>query len=109
MSRKILIISALLLLSACSKESADSSTTKLDAVEVENGSISDAMITLDQAASDGTAIDSSVPADTSQQAQAKPADADESVTSAAESAAGDTVISPPVSNTPMPTPAPVTK
>ena len=41
----------------------DSAQTKLDAVEVEPGTISDSMIILDDASGDGTAVDNSVPDD----------------------------------------------
>lgn len=48
-----------LLLTACSVGDETKSTTKLDAVEVQPGSASDAMITLDDADVDGTAVDAS--------------------------------------------------
>lgn len=86
----------LLLLSACGSEpKSDSKTTRLDAIEVQSGSISDAMITLDQVASDGTAIDSSVPADSSKKAESKPEEAAPAAPS--ESLAtnpGDVVVTP---------------
>ena len=61
---RILIASLLLLpLAACGGDSGGKSTAKLDAVEVQPGSISDSMIILDDAAGDGTAVDNSVPDD----------------------------------------------
>lgn len=104
MSRKILMISALLLTTACSKEPADSSTARLDAVEVESGTISDAMITLDQAASDGTAIDNSVPADPGKKEETPPADSEDAAVTAESAATDDTVVVPPISSTAAPTP-----
>ncbi|WP_188236870.1 hypothetical protein [Sphingopyxis sp. LK2115] len=54
----------LLGLAACGGgDTGDTSTTKLDAVEVQPGSVSDSMIILDDAAGDGTAVDNSVPDD----------------------------------------------
>jgi len=63
MTRTILIALPLVLLAACNSEPAGKSTTKLDAVEVQPGTISDSMIILDDAAGDGTAVDNSVPDD----------------------------------------------
>jgi len=63
MTRTILITLPLVLLTACNSEPAGKSTTKLDAVEVQPGTISDSMIILDDAAGDGTAVDNSVPDD----------------------------------------------
>ncbi|KTE24530.1 MULTISPECIES: hypothetical protein [unclassified Sphingopyxis] len=63
MTRIILIALPLVLLAACNSEPAGKSTTKLDAVEVQPGTISDSMIILDDAAGDGTAVDNSVPDD----------------------------------------------
>lgn len=63
MTRILLIALPLLALTACSDEPAKTSTTKLDAVEVQPGTISDSMIILDNAANEGTAIDNSVPDD----------------------------------------------
>ena len=62
---RILIPSLLLLgLAACGGgDTGGTSTTKLDAVEVQPGSVSDSMIILDDAVSDGTAVDNSVPDD----------------------------------------------
>ena len=72
---RILLTSALLLaLSACGGDPQGSSTTKLDAVEVQPGTISDSMIILDDAASDGTAVDNSVPGEESKGDGAKSED-----------------------------------
>jgi len=70
-----IILSSLLLLSlaACGNEPSGKSTAKLDAVEVQPGSISDSMIILDNAAGDGTAVDNSVPDDGTKKDSAKPA------------------------------------
>src|SRR5690606_36333965 len=58
MTRHLLSSALFLSLAACGGgESKDSSTTKLDAVEVQPGTISDAMIILDDSSIDGTAID----------------------------------------------------
>ena len=69
-----IILSSLLLLSlaACGNEPSGKSTTKLDAVEVQPGTVSDSMIILDNAAGDGTAIDNSVPDDGTKKEAAKP-------------------------------------
>jgi hypothetical protein len=48
-----------LLLAACGSASDQTSTTKLDAVEVQPGSASDAMIMLDDSDIDGTSVDTS--------------------------------------------------
>ena len=73
---RILIASLLLLpLAACGGDSGSKSTAKLDAVEVQPGSISDSMIILDDADGDGTAVDNSVPNDGSAaKEEAKPAE-----------------------------------
>lgn len=64
MTRLIPVSLLLLSLVACGGgDSAEKSTTKLDAVEVEPGTISDSMIVLDDTNVDGTAIDNSVPTD----------------------------------------------
>ncbi len=81
-----IILSSLLLLSlaACGNEPSGKSTAKLDAVEVQPGSISDSMIILDNAAGDGTAVDNSVPDDGAKKDSTKPA---------ADTAEGDEVAS----------------
>lgn len=62
---KISPFATLLLLAVCSCSSPSSpdnkTTTKLDAVEVQPGSISDSMIILDDSDTDGTAVDNSTP------------------------------------------------
>ena len=81
MTRTILIALPLFLLAACNSEPAGKSTTKLDAVEVQPGTISDSMIILDDAAGDGTAVDNSVPDDGTKK-EAPKADASETTDSA---------------------------
>ena len=72
MTRFILASLSLLVLAACgSGDPAGKSTTKLDAVEVQPGSISDSMIILDDANVDGTAVDNSVPDDGTKKEAAK--------------------------------------
>lgn len=76
MIRNISASLLLLALAACgSGDPAGKSTTKLDAVEVQPGSVSDSMIILDDATVDGTAVDNSVPDDGTRKATAK-SDAD---------------------------------
>src|SRR3546814_16648717 len=62
---RLLLASALFLsLAACGgSDSGTKTTTKLDAVEVQPGTISDSMITLDDTDIDGTAVDHRVPDD----------------------------------------------
>jgi len=75
MTRTILASSLLLILAACgSGDPAGKSTTKLDAVEVQPGSVSDSMIILDNASVDGTAVDNSVPDDGTKKEAAKSED-----------------------------------
>lgn len=73
MTRTLLASLPLLALAACGGggDTAGKSTTKLDAVEVQPGSVSDSMIILDDAASDGTAVDNSVPDDGTKKDAAK--------------------------------------
>ena len=59
MNRIVPLIAAALLLSACDNATSPTITTKLDAVEVEPGTASDAMILLDDSDIDGTTLDSS--------------------------------------------------
>src|SRR3546814_14137376 len=62
MTRIFLAALPLLALAACGGgDSKGKSTTTLDAVEVQPGSVSDAMIILDNVASEGTAVDNSIP------------------------------------------------
>lgn len=70
MTRTIFIALPLFLLAACNSEPAGKSTAKLDAIEVQPGSISDSMIILDNSAGDGTAVDNSVPDDGGKKAEA---------------------------------------
>lgn len=86
MTTRILLASLLLVsLAACGSEPKGTSTTKLDAVEVQPGTISDSMVLLDDAAGDGTAVDNSVPEDKSKRAPAKPeADEDAAETSGSD-------------------------
>src|SRR3546814_20507816 len=64
MTRIFLAALPLLALAACGGgDSKGKSTTTLDAVEVQPGSVSDAMIILDNVASEGTAVDNSIPDD----------------------------------------------
>lgn len=65
MTRTLLASLLILPLAACGGDPSGTSTTKLDAVEVEPGTISDSMIILDDASGDGTAVDNSVPSDDS--------------------------------------------
>jgi len=73
MTRTLLTSLLLLVLAGCGNEPSGKSTAKLDAVEVQPGSISDSMIILDNAAGDGTAVDNSVPDDGAKKGSAKPA------------------------------------
>ncbi|HMO75820.1 MAG TPA: hypothetical protein PKD48_10810 [Sphingopyxis sp.] len=78
MNRKLLLATLpLLALAACDTGPKGSTTTKLDAVEVQPGTISDSMIILDDAAADGTAIDTSVPASGAAKTAAKQEEADD--------------------------------
>lgn len=77
MTRTIFIALPLLLLAGCNSQPEGNSTTKLDAVEVQPGSVSDSMIILDDVAADGTAIDNSIPDDGTKKDAAKPAATDE--------------------------------
>lgn len=88
MTRTILIALPLFLLAACNGEPAGKSTTKLDAVEVQPGTISDSMIILDDAAGDGTAVDNSVPDDGTKK-EAPKADAGETADSAESDESSD--------------------
>lgn len=89
---RILLASLLLAsLAACGSEPKGTSTTKLDAVEVQPGTISDSMILLDDAAGDGTAVDNSVPPDKSRSAPAK-STADEDETGTDDDSAGEEAV-----------------
>lgn len=90
MTRILLTSLSLLALTACGgSDTAGKSTTKLDAVEVQPGSISDSMIILDDAVSDGTAVDNSVPDDGTKKGAAKADEADSTDEAAPESEADD--------------------
>jgi len=72
MTRILLASLPLFALAACgSSDPAGNATTKLDAVEVQPGSVSDSMIILDDASVDGTAVDNSVPDDGTNKEAAK--------------------------------------
>ena len=90
MTRTLLASLSLLTLAACGGgDTAGKSTTKLDAVEVQPGSVSDSMIILDDAVNDGTAVDNSVPDDGTGKAAAKTAETDAADEAAPESEADD--------------------
>jgi ribosomal protein L12E/L44/L45/RPP1/RPP2 len=61
----------LLVLAACDSSDATKTTVKMDAVEVQPGTISDDMIILDNSDVDGTAVDNSVPVDPAAKAAAE--------------------------------------
>ena len=72
MTRILLASLPLFILAACGgSDPAGKSTTKLDAVEVQPGTVSDSMIILDDVAVDGTAVDNSVPDDGTKKEAAK--------------------------------------
>lgn len=97
MTRIFLASLPLLVLAACgSSDQAGKTTTKLDAVEVQPGSVSDSMIILDDASVDGTAVDNSVPDDGTKK-EATKSDADstgEETTDAEEEENPDAVPAP---------------
>ncbi|OWR00974.1 hypothetical protein [Sphingopyxis witflariensis] len=101
MTRTLISSLFLLSLAACgSGDPAGKSTAKLDAVEVQPGSISDSMIILDNAASDGTAVDNSVPDDgTKKEATKSKDDAADEGEAADETATVDAVAAPAVQKT----------
>ena len=109
MTRIILPSLLVLALAACGSAPAGKTTTKLETVEVEPGTISDSMIILDDASGDGTAVDNSVPDDGTAKPAAKADDAAEETTDAG-SAEGDAAeaITVPVGKK-AETPAPVKK
>lgn len=80
------------LLAACGTGDETKTTTKLDAVEVQPGTASDAMIMLDDADADGTSLDSSGGALTAEGAAAAQAEADR----AAEEAPADETTEAPI-------------
>lgn len=90
MTRTLLASLPLLALAACGGGgTAGKSTTKLDAVEVQPGSVSDSMIILDDAISDGTAVDNSIPDDGTKKDAAKTEETDNADEVAPESEADD--------------------
>lgn len=100
MIRLTLPAALLLTLAACGgSDSTSKTTTKLDAVEVEPGTISDSMIVLDDTNIDGTAVDNSVPDDDSAKPEKKTGDADDgdaTTDEASEAANADAVAAPAV-------------
>ena len=90
MTRTLITSLLLLSLAACGGgDTAGKSTTKLDAVEVQPGSVSDSMIILDDAVSDGTAVDNSIPDDGTKKDAAKTDETDAADDAAPESEADD--------------------
>src|SRR3546814_4237285 len=80
----------LLALAACGGgDSKGKSPTTLDAVEVQPGSVSDAMIILDNVASEGTAVDNSIPDDGTKKDALKAEDDSEEDEAERESAADE--------------------
>lgn len=82
MKRLIAFALSPLLLAGCDSASGPTTTTKLDAVEVEPGTISDTMILLDDSDVDGTAIDNSGGALTAEGAAAAKAEAERAAAAA---------------------------
>jgi hypothetical protein len=108
MTRTLLASLLILALAACGNEPSGKTTTKLDAVEVEPGTISDSMIILDDASGDGTAVDNSVPDDgTAKPAGNKDEEAAE-VSTESETAGEGEAISTPVGKK-VESPAPAAK
>jgi hypothetical protein len=90
MTRTLFASLSLLALAACGGgDTSGKSTTKLDAVEVQPGSVSDSMIILDDAVSDGTAVDNSIPDDGTKKEAAKTDDAETADEAAPESESDD--------------------
>ena len=88
MTRIFLASLPLLALAACGGgDSKGKSTTTLDAIEVQPGSVSDSMIILDNVAGDGTAVDNSIPEDETKKDAPKAEEASDEV--ASESDADD--------------------
>src|SRR3546814_17068080 len=93
---RLLLASALFLsLAACGgSDSGTKTTTKLDAVEVQPGTISDSMITLDDTDIDGTAVDNRVPDDAKTPKKEDEAAGDEAAETNEEEADPDAVPAP---------------
>jgi hypothetical protein len=109
MIRIILPSLLLLALAACGSEPAGKTTSQLNAVEVEPGTISDSMIILDDASGDGTAVDNSVPDDGTAKPAAKTDEAtDETTEETATTGDGAETIASPVAKK-AETPAPAKK
>jgi hypothetical protein len=104
---RIAIASLLILaLAACGNEPAGKTTTKLDAVEVEPGTISDSMIILDDASGDGTAVDNSVPDDgTAKPAEKKDEEATDEGAESETEGEGEAISTPVAKKTESPAPA----
>lgn len=104
--KRALVTSLLLFtLAACGNEPA--AKGKGDAVEVEPGTVSDSMIILDDTSVDGTAVDTSIPSDTSRKSPTKSATkASNTVTPSDVVTGGDTPSeAPPAAPAPAPEPA----
>ncbi|HET6538505.1 MAG TPA: hypothetical protein VFG34_10390 [Sphingopyxis sp.] len=71
-TRPMLIGAAVLMVAGCSKKDSSDTAATLEEVAVQPGTISDDMILLDQAASDGTAIDTSLPKNEGRTTAAEP-------------------------------------
>ena len=91
-AKSFIILALPLLLAACGGASDQKTTTKLDAVEVQPGSVSDAMIMLDDSDVDGTSVDASGGALTADGAAAAKDEAEKAAADAPadEAAAGAT-------------------
>lgn len=103
MTRIILPSLLLLALAACGSEPAGKTTSQLNAVEVEPGTISDSMIILDDASGDGTAVDNSVPDDGTAKPAAKTDEATEETATTGDGA--ETISSPVAKKAETPAPA----
>lgn len=78
MNSHITLALSLLLLAGCGDSASGNKTsTKLDAVEVQPGTISDSMIILDDSSVDGTAVDNSAPIDPNAKSDDKAEDSKE--------------------------------
>lgn len=107
MTRLPAIFALCLSLAACGgNDSGTTTTTKLDAVEVQPGTISDAMITLDDTDIDGTAVDNRVPADDTAKVEKKDEEgaSDDAVATDGEPANPDAVPIPAARKALTPTP-----
>lgn len=82
MTRLLPLAIAAVLLTGCDSATGPTTTTKFDAVEVEPGTISDAMILLDDSDVDGTTVDSSGGALTAEGAAAAKAEAERAAAAA---------------------------